>query len=142
MAARQVVVRLDPPDFAALCHLVERIVAGCLRGEGTVPGSVARILLELRERDREFHTNALVTARVESIVAGAADGAGSSVVTGELTTHQAARVLGCTPQWVGQLAHRGHLRGRQLGERGPWRLDRESVVALAVHRSQQREDAA
>lgn len=53
-------------------------------------------------------------------------GAGS-VMSGEMTTQEAADMLGIGARRVGQLLAAGELQGRKVG--GAWRVDRDTVVA-------------
>lgn len=66
-------------------------------------------------------------------VDGNAEGAstetgGGLVVSGEMTTQEAAEMLRKTPRRVSQLLTQGALKGRKVGR--SWLVDRESVVML------------
>jgi len=63
--------------------------------------------------------------------------AGKPVVLGgedEITTAEAARILGCGVSWVGSLCDRGTLiegvDWRRIGVRGNYKIKRASVIAL------------
>lgn len=64
--------------------------------------------------------------------------AGKPVLLGgedEISTSEAARILGCAPDWVGRLCDQGKfIEGRdwrRIGERGNYKIKRASVIALA-----------
>ena len=64
--------------------------------------------------------------------------AGKPVVLGgedEISTTEAAAILGCTLDWVGRLCDRGTLiegvDWRRIGDRGLYRIKRASVIRLA-----------
>lgn len=52
----------------------------------------------------------------------------------EITTAEAARILGCTVSWMGKLCDRGTLNEgtdwRRIGHRGNYRIKRASVIRL------------
>lgn len=69
---------------------------------------------------------------------------GKPVVLGgedEIGTAEAAKILGCEPDWVGRLCERGTLLEgrdwRRIGERGNYKIKRASVIALAHPQAEQ-----
>lgn len=70
--------------------------------------------------------------------------AGKPVLLGgedEVGTAEAARILGCEPDWVGRLCDQGKLLEgrdwRRIGERGNYRIKRAAVIALAGYSMEQ-----
>lgn len=59
----------------------------------------------------------------------------------EIGTAEAAKILGCEPDWVGRLCDQGKLvegrDWRRIGDRGNYKIKRAAVIALAGYNLEQ-----
>lgn len=130
---------LEPEDCLALDRIVMRGIKDAIQRDGGVSARTQEAAAQLHRcavefRESQFRVIPQASPDFETTFDHPGFASRSSEATEWLSVREAAQLSDLSEQFIRRLAHKRVLNGDQLGHRGAWRLDRNSVAVWIAAR--------